>query len=103
MLYGTWMSNVSICIESSLSISALYPSNTIFVIGVEANKYAAESIMQNGFVIQQSIEILTTHIHSQPDGRLKSKVVVLSIKRMRARIVKQAASVDVSGMDLERQ
>ena len=27
--------------------------NTIFVIGVEANKYAAESIMQNGFVIQQ--------------------------------------------------
>jgi hypothetical protein len=57
----------------------------------------------NGFVIQQSIEILTTYIHSQPDGRLKSKVVVLSIKRTRARIVKQAASVDVSGMDLERQ
>jgi hypothetical protein len=26
---------------------------TIFVIGVEANKYAAQSIMQNGFVIQQ--------------------------------------------------
>lgn len=27
--------------------------NTIFVIGVEANKYAAESIMKNGFIIQQ--------------------------------------------------
>jgi hypothetical protein len=27
--------------------------NSIFVIGVEANKYAAESIIQNGFIIQQ--------------------------------------------------